>query len=108
MLTRANIQGQPSNPDLTGQGGANIQGTGAQANVATNVSTNPRKNKPMVIPMPGVGGGGQQSQSAPEVSSGGGGNLPSSPDDGSLNSFITRILFKELEKRIMEKVNESS
>ena len=97
MLTRANIQGQPSNPDLTGQGGANIQGTNAQANVATNVSTNPRKNKPMVIPMPGVGGGGQQSQSAPEVSSGGGGNLPSSPDDGSLNSFITRILFKELE-----------
>ena len=97
MLTRANIQGQPSNPDLTGQGGANIQGTGAQANVATNVSTNPRKNKPMVIPMPGVGGGGQQSQSAPGVSTGGGGNLPSSPDDGSLNSFITRILFKELE-----------
>ena len=97
MLTRANIQGQPSNPDLTGQGGANIQGTGAQANVATNVSTNPRKNKPMVIPMPGVGGGGQQSQSAPAVSSGGGGNLPPSPDDGSLNSFIARILFKELE-----------
>ena len=97
MLTRANIQGQPSNPDLTGQGGANIQGTGAQANVATNVSTNPRKNKPMVIPMPGVGGEGQQSQSAPAVSSGGGGNLPPSPDDGSLNSFIARILFKELE-----------
>ena len=97
MLTRANIQGQPSNPDLTGQGGANIQGTGAQANVATNVSTNPRKNKPMVIPMPGVSGGGQSSPSAPSVSGGGGGSLPGSSKDSSLNSFITRILFKELE-----------
>ena len=97
MLTRANIQGQPSNPNLTGQGGANIQGTGAQANVATNVSTNPRKNNPMVIPMPGVSGGGQSSPSAPSVSSGGGGSLPVSSKDSSLNSFITRILFKELE-----------
>ena len=97
MLTRANIQGQPSNPNLTGQGGANIQGTGAQANVASNVSTNPRKNKPMVIPMPGVSGGGQSSPSGPSVSSGGGGSLPGSHKDSSLNSFITRILFKELE-----------
>ena len=97
MLTRANIQGQPNNPNLTGQGGANIQGTGAQANVASNVSTNPRKNKPMVIPMPGVSGGGQPSPSAPSVSSGGGGSLPGSHKDSSLNSFITRILFKELE-----------
>ena len=97
MLTRANIQGQPSNPNLTGQGGANIQGTGAQANVASNVSTNPRNNKPMVIPMPGVSGSGQSSPSAPSVSSGGGGSLPVSSKDSSLNSFITRILFKELE-----------
>ena len=97
MLTRANIQGQPSNPNLTGQGGANIQGTGAQANVASNVSTNPRKNKPMVVPMPGVSGGGQSSPSGPSVSSGGGGSLPGSHKDSSLNSFITRILFKELE-----------
>ena len=96
MLTRANIQGQPSNPNLTGQGGANIQGTGAQANVASNVSTNPRKNKPMVVPMPGVSGGGQSS-SPPSVSSGGGGGLSGSSKDSSLNSFITRILFKELE-----------
>ena len=97
MLTRANIQGQPSNPNLTGQGGANIQGTGAQANVATNVSTNPRKNKPMVVPMPGVSGGGQSSPSGPSVSGGGGESLPGSSKDSSLNSFITRILFKELE-----------
>ena len=96
MLTRANIQGQPSNPNLTGQGGANIQGTGAQANVASNVSTNPRKNKPMVVPMPGVSGGGQSS-SPPSVSSGNGGGLSGSSKDSSLNSFITRILFKELE-----------
>ena len=96
MLTRANIQGQPSNPNLTGQGGANIQGTGAQANVASNVSTNPRKNKPMVVPMPGVNGS-EQSPSPPSVSSGNGGGLSGSSKDSSLNSFITRILFKELE-----------
>ena len=96
MLTRANIQGQPSNPNLTGQGGANIQGTGAQASVASNVSTNPRKNKPMVVPMPGVNVS-EQSPSPPSVSSGNGGGLSGSSKDSSLNSFITRILFKELE-----------
>ena len=99
MLTRANIKGQPSSPNLTGQGGSGIQGTGAQANVASNVSSNPAKDKKRFITLPAAGGGSSSSQAPSEasISGGDGGSIPPSTKVNTLNSFMTKMLFKELE-----------
>ena len=96
MLTRANIKGQPSSPNLTGQGGSGIQGTGAQANVASNVSSNPAKDKQRFITLPAAGGGSSQAPSEASISGGDGGSIPSTKVN-TLNSFMTKMLFKELE-----------
>ena len=94
-LTKASIEGQkaslPGMNDATGGPSLQIDGTGNRTMIASNVT--PEKTGSVItVPIPTESG----QQPLPEGGSGGGG-AEVEPEGTSLNSFINKILLRDLE-----------